>query len=210
MGTINDLQKRVLEISYKSKVGHLGSCLTALPIISMIYMIKKEEDIFVLSSGHAAIALYVVLEREFEHINAETLFVKHGVHPNRDPFNEIYCSSGSLGCGLPIAIGLALAEPKRKVWVLISDGECDEGSVWESLRFINDHKIKNMKILVNYNGISAYQKIKFEPLKKRLWAFYKGVVIVDSSKAMKHFKFLKGIDSHYYIMTKEDYETYVR
>ena len=78
-----DLKKRILEIAYKHKLSHLGSYLSAVGIINEIYKFKKPEDIFILSSGHAALALYVVLEK-YEGKNAEELFLKHGGHPHRD------------------------------------------------------------------------------------------------------------------------------
>jgi transketolase len=134
-----DLKKRILEIAYKNKLSHLGSYLSSLGIIEEIYKKKNPEDIFILSSGHAALALYVVLEK-YENKNAEYLLKKHGGHPHRDEENGIYCSTGSLGMGITVAVGRALANPKRKVYVLISDGECAEGSIWEALRFIYDQK----------------------------------------------------------------------
>ena len=106
-------------------------------IIDEIYKSKNEEDIFILSSGHAALALYVILEK-YEGKDAEELFLKHGGHPHRDEENGIYCSTGSLGLGITVAVGRALADKNRKVHVLISDGESAEGSVWEALRFIKE------------------------------------------------------------------------
>ena len=79
---MNDLKKRLTEICYKHKLGHLGSYYSALDIIEGIYAKKREDDIFILSSGHAALALYVVLEK-YQGVNAEELFLKHGGHPQR-------------------------------------------------------------------------------------------------------------------------------
>ena len=80
---MNDLEKRIIEISYKEKIGHLSSNLNAVNIIDEIYQSKKSTDPFILSSGHAALALYVVLEK-YEGRDAEQLFHLHGVHPHRD------------------------------------------------------------------------------------------------------------------------------
>ena len=91
-----DLKKRILEIAYKHKLSHLGSYLSAVGIVDEIYKTKGADDIFILSSGHAALALYVCLEK-YEGADAEELFLKHGGHPHRDEFNGIYCSTGSLG-----------------------------------------------------------------------------------------------------------------
>ena len=106
---------------------------------------KNKEDIFILSSGHAALALYAVLEK-YEGKNAEELFLKHGGHPHRDEENGIYCSTGSLGLGITVAVGRALANKNRKVHVLISDGESAEGSVWEALRFIQENNLTNIEV----------------------------------------------------------------
>ena len=128
-----DLKKRLLEIAYKHKLSHLGSYFSSLGIIDEIFSKKKEDDIFILSSGHCALALYVVLEKYHGH-DAEELFKKHGGHPHRDEENHIYCSTGSLGLGITVAVGRAEAIKNRKVYVLISDGEAAEGTIWESLR----------------------------------------------------------------------------
>ena len=146
-----DIKKRILEIAHKHKLSHLGSYLSAVSIIEEIYKNKNENDIFILSSGHAALALYVILEK-YEGKNAEELFLKHGGHPHRDEENGIYCSTGSLGLGITIAVGRALANKNRKVHVLISDGESAEGSVWEALRFIKESNLSNIEVYINING----------------------------------------------------------
>src|SRR5208337_2145953 len=135
----NELLKRFYDLVYKYKEGHLGSCLTALPIIYNIYKDKKPDDIFILSSGHAAIAWYLVLEYFNVTKSADILYEKHGVHPNLDIDNGISCSAGSLGHGLGISIGIALAQPNIRVHCLISDGEAAEGSIYESLNMIRDY-----------------------------------------------------------------------
>src|SRR4051812_33407854 len=112
-----DLKKRIIEISYKHKLSHLGSCLTAVDIIDEIFQVKKPNEKFVLSSGHAGLALYVVLEKyekkDFDGnlipLDAEEIFEHHGTHPDRCKACHLDCSTGSLGQGLPIAVGMALA-----------------------------------------------------------------------------------------------------
>ena len=161
-----DLKKRILEIAYKHKLGHLGSYLSAADIVDEIYKYKNPEDIFILSSGHAALALYAALEK-YEGKNAEELFLKHGGHPHRDEENGIYCSTGSLGLGITVAVGRALANKNRKVHVLISDGESAEGSVWEALRFIKESNLSNIEVYVNVNGYAAYDKVDIKYLVDR-------------------------------------------
>ena len=132
------LKNRILEIAYKHKLSHLGSYLSAVDIIDKIYSKKSQGDVFILSSGHASLALYSILEK-YESKNAEELFLKHGGHPHRCEEDGIHCSTGSLGLGITVAIGKALVNKDRKVFVLISDGECAEGSIWEALRFIKEN-----------------------------------------------------------------------
>jgi len=199
-----NLKKRILEIAYKNKLSHLGSYLSSLEIIEEIYKKKNPEDIFILSSGHAALALYVVLEK-YEGKNAEELFKKHGGHPHRDEENGLYCSTGSLGLGITVAVGRALANPKRKVYVLISDGESAEGSIWESLRFIYEQNIKNIEVYCNINGYAAYDKIDIEYLSKRLVSFLPNINLRYTS--VNQYPFLKGINAHYHIMSEEDYKS---
>lgn len=167
---IDKLNNRILEISIKHKLSHLGSCFTALPIIYEIYNNKKPEDKFILSSGHAGLALYVVLEH-FYRIDAEHLLETHGIHPERDLDNYIDVSTGSLGLGIAIASGMAVSNPNINIYCLISDGECAEGSIWESLRFIDENNINNIKVYVNINGWAAYKKVDINKLTNRLISF---------------------------------------
>ena len=112
---MNNLEKRIFDISYRHKLSHLSSNLSSVGIIDEIYSIKKDNEPFILSNGHAGLALYVVLEKYYG-IDPEMLHEKHGVHPNRDIENKIYYSAGSLGCGLPAACGMAIADKNRNVY----------------------------------------------------------------------------------------------
>jgi len=156
---MNNLHKRILEISKKLHLAHLGSCLTSVGIIDEIYASKKEDEPFVLSCGHAGLALYVVIEK-YLGIDAEKIFAHHGTHPDRCGSCGLYCSTGSLGHGLPIAVGLALANRQRDVYCLISDGECFEGSIYEAANIIKKYKVDNLKVYLNFNGWSAYGKVE--------------------------------------------------
>lgn len=193
------LAERALTISYKEKMAHLGSVLSSLPIIWDIFTTKKEEDSFVLSNGHAGLALYTVLE-ELYGFDAEALFECNGVHPIRSTY--IDCSTGSLGCGLPIAAGIALGNP-NKVHCIISDGECAEGSIWEALRFINDFNVNNLSVYLDMNGLSAYGSIDEALLEKRLKAFYPGIII--RRNPLKQFDFINGLNYHYKILNEKEY-----
>jgi transketolase len=200
---MKELRKRLVEIAYKNKLGHLGSYFSSLEIIDEIYSKMYKDDIFILSSGHAALALYVCLEK-YKGVNADMLFEKHGGHPHRDEENFIYCSTGSLGLGITVALGRAVANPNRKVHVLISDGECAEGSIWESLKTIVEQNITNIEVYVNVNGYAAYMEVDSVYLEQRLKAFLPSINIRYTS--VEQFPFLKGLNAHYHIMNEENYQ----
>jgi transketolase len=148
------MKERIREISKKFKLGHNGSNLTAVDIISDIYHLKGDNP-FILSSGHSGLALYVVLEQYGA--DAEQLYLKHGTHPTRDEGDKIYCSTGSLGMGLSVAVGMAMAG--REVYCLISDGESFEGVIYEASNVIKKYNLTNLKLFVNFNNWGAYDHI---------------------------------------------------
>lgn len=203
---MSKLERRVIDISYKYKLSHIGSNLTAVRLIDMIFQAKKKEDIFILSNGHAGLALYVILEKNGLG-DAEELFKKHGVHPNTDLEHGIYCSSGSLGHGIGIGVGMAIAD-KRDVYVMISDGECAEGSVWEALRIAGELKLENLKVIVNANGYRATDKVDTELLDMRLQYFFPS--LVQKTQLYDWPDYLQGVQAHYAVLTKEEYETLIR
>jgi len=196
------LVKRIINLAYKYKLSHLGSYFSCLDIIDDIFKNKKNDDIFILSCGHASLALYCVIEKYYG-INAEFLFDKHGGHPHLDEDNKIYCSTGSLGMGITVAIGRAISNPNRKVYCLISDGETAEGSVWESLRFIKEKNIQNIEIHCSCNGYAAYDDINTEYLKQRLVSFLPEIKFHLTNGDF--FPFLKKLNAHYHIMSENDY-----
>ena len=155
-----------------------------------------------MSSGHCAVALYCVLEK-YKAISADHLFETQGGHPHFNEDCEIHCSTGSLGMGLTVAVGRALADPSKNVHCLISDGECAEGSIWESLSFIHNANIKNITVHVNINGYSAYDAVDKNYLVNRLSAFLPEIKIYYTS--VNHFSFLRGVNAHYHVMEEKDY-----
>lgn len=219
-------RRRILEVSHKLHFSHLGSCFSAVDLIDAVYKTKKAEEKFVLSNGHAGIALHVILEK-YGLIQKSEILEKLHVHPDRNIDIGIYASTGSLGHGLPIALGMALADKKRDVYCMISDGECAEGSIWESLRIAADRKVKNLKIVLNANGWGAYHSIPLQPLFRRLKSFGCNLIVInghDIKKAVNALKrktnkpllifaktkveqlpFLREQDAHYYIMNDQDF-----
>jgi len=198
------VKRRLLKLLYDHKEEHVGSCFTMVNILDDIFKKKNEEDIVIVSNGHAAYALYIFLEMYYDHIDADDLAIRHGGHPNREEENHIYCSTGSLGSGIMIAVGRALANPNRKVYVTISDGECAEGSVWEALRFISDKNIKNIEVHCNANGWACYDTIDVEVLERRLKSFLPSIIIHKTNLNM--LSFLKGQNAHYMIMSENEYK----
>lgn len=228
----SSLIKRIIEISFKYKSSHIGSCLSTADLLDAVYSVRKNDEPVVLSNGHAGLALYAVLEK-YGYADAEMLFKKHGVHPNRDMGNGIYVSTGSLGQGLPIAAGMALSDRSRKVYCIISDGECAEGSIWEAIRIAGEQKLHNLNIILNANGLSAYDEVNINLLPARFKAFGAKVLEVNGHKPEKitkainststnkplviiaetiveHLSFLKGVDAHYKVMNELDYEIAVK
>lgn len=198
------LKKRLLKLLYDHNEEHVGSCFTCIDIIDDIYSRMEEDDIFVLSNGHAAYALYAILEKYYDHVDADELVHLHGGHPNLDLKNHIHCSTGSLGLGIAIAVGRAAASPDKKIYVTITDGECAEGSVWESLRYIHEAGLDNIEVHVNANGWACYDPIDVDYLESRCKAFLPGIVFHRTE--VEQFPFLNGLDAHYMKLTKKDYE----
>ena len=161
---MNHLHDRIIEISKKHRLSHLGSCLTSVDIIDEIYQLREGDEPFILSCGHAGLALYVILEKYYG-FDAEKLYLKHGTHPYCDAKDKIYFSTGSLGMGLGAAVGMALADRTKNVYCLISDGEAFEGIIWESANVIQKYNITNLKLYINWNRFSAYDSIPVWMLK---------------------------------------------
>ncbi|MCH1516564.1 MAG: thiamine pyrophosphate-dependent enzyme, partial [Alphaproteobacteria bacterium] len=157
------LRFNIIEMSYKARSAHLGSCLSCVDILTALYFnILKvnpsnpempERDIFILSKGHAAMALYSVLAaRGF--FNPEMLkdYNQDGgvlaEHPPASGLAGVEAATGSLGHGLPISTGQALAmklkHAPQRVFCLLSDGETNEGSVWEAALFASAQKLNNL------------------------------------------------------------------
>ncbi len=217
---------RVVELTFRSKLSHLGSCLSSVDLIDAVYSVKKNQEKFVLSNGHAGKALYAILEK-YGKIKDPSISEKLGVHPDRDESLGISVSTGSLGQGLPIALGMAFADRKENVYCMVSDGECSEGSIWEGLRIAVDKKMNNLKIIVNANGWGAYDPISLNDLIKRFQGFGFKVkrvnghnfeeiceilklpstrpTIIFGETTVEQLPFLKGQNAHYYVMTEDSY-----
>jgi len=156
---------RLLRMHYESGVGHIGGNLSSLDILLTLYHdVLREEDAFVLSKGHAAGALYVTLWSAGALRDEDlTTFHKDGTrlsgHPPLRGIPEIPFATGSLGHGLSLASGLALARKLKqeagRVFCLMSDGEWNEGSNWEAIIFLMHHRLDNLTLIVDLNGLQG-------------------------------------------------------
>ena len=200
-GPTNKLEQRVIDLSYKYKLSHIGSCLATVNILDKIYKLKKKDEPFILSNGHAGVALYVILEA-YEGKDADVLFQQNGVHPNRNLDNGIWCTTGSLGQGITVAVGMALADREKPVFCLMSDGECAAGSVWEALRIAGEQKLENLRLAVVANGYSAYSKLDVDLLDQRLNMFYPTMVFRCNIFGFPGW--LQGLDGHYAKIDSEE------
>jgi transketolase len=167
------LRLLILDLSNKFETAHLGSALSCTDLLASLFNSQLENytkqnfgntnDFFILSKGHAALALYSALHlKDFLTLQELNTFTLKGSyleeHPNPDiPGVEV--ASGSLGHGLAVGSGIAMGQKilgtERKVFVLMSDGECNEGTVWESAMFASANKLSNLICLVDLNGWQA-------------------------------------------------------
>lgn len=196
--TNKDLKKRIIEISRKHKLSHIGSCLSVLPILEEIYAKKNSGDKIQLCGAHSHLAHLVVKESEAQEgydlgmgakFDAEELLVKHGIHCERKAGCDV--SGGSLGHA-GIALGIAIARPEITVYLVETDGALNEGSCWEALRLKKLLKIDNLKVIVNMNGFTAVAEIDREELSMRLKAFCPDIDIRYTNNGLPELEGLKG------------------
>ncbi len=188
------VRKEIIDLCYQTKSPHIGSCFSMVELLVFLYFkhlnvsatrsMNKNRDRFILSKGHACLALYIVLaykgfipKSDLKNYCANGGYLKH--HPDRDVARGIEVTSGSLGHGLSLGVGMALAAKKdgqkHKVYVLLSDGELNEGSVWEAIMFASHHKLDNLVAIVDYNKMQALgftkDTINLDPLAQRWGSF---------------------------------------
>ena len=210
MGAVNkDLRKRIAKIIIKAREGHIPSSFSIVDIINFLYKnilsFKKKNpnwekrDYFVLSKGHGCAALYVVLEKFglLKKKDLDNYSTSNGIlggHPDSTKVPFVEASTGSLGHGFPtatgIALGLKIKNKKNKVIVLLGDGECHEGSIWESANIANNLKLGNICAVIDWNG-SAAQLMPQDDLANKWKAFGWNVFIAnghDDTSLKKIFK----------------------
>ncbi|MHB8880750.1 MAG: transketolase [Thermodesulfovibrionales bacterium] len=185
------IRRIILEQAKRAAVGHIGSALSVADIVAALYgeamhipaPRDSDRDRMVLSKGHSALAVYAALylrgwlsEERLNSFCTDGTLV--GVHPEH-LLEGIDFSTGSLGHGLSLGTGAALAarmqKSSRRVFVLVSDGECNEGSLWEAVMFAAHHKLANLIVIIDLNGQQAFgyteQVINLSPMSERWKSF---------------------------------------
>jgi transketolase len=165
----NKLRKKILELHHGANAGHIGCSLSCIDILIATLIGKKtEKDTFLLSKGHAASALYSSLNHLGE-ISDEELktYYKNGTalpaHPAALKFKGIPFATGSLGHGFPIGAGISLGSKLSGdggyTYVVMSDGETNEGTTWEAAHFAVKHELNNLIIIIDNNGLQGFGEI---------------------------------------------------
>lgn len=190
-GSPRQLRQIILEQSKRANVGHIGCSLAVADIIFVLYtgVLRSSDpddpdrDRFILSKGHAALALYGALylngglaEESLNTYCGDGSIL--GVHPDH-ALRGVDFTTGSLGHGLSIGAGAALAArlqgSRRRAFVLVSDAECNEGSLWEAVMFAAHHKLSNLVAIVDSDGQQALgyteEVLNLSPMSERWRAF---------------------------------------
>ena len=177
---IKKIRRNILQASFEVRACHLGGALSAVEILVALYFkILKENDIFLFSKASGASALYAVLAEKGYFPKEKLAQYLHNYPLASKEVPGVIHSVGSLGMGFGVAAGMALADRNRKVYCLISDGELDEGSTWEAVKFAGQKNLDNLMVVLDYNGITACQWTNLEPLKDKFLAFNWMAHIVD-------------------------------
>lgn len=188
------IRKDIVEIAQAARRGHLPAALSIVEILATLYdHIMRyrpgdpgwaDRDRFILSKGHGCMALYALLaDKGFIPRKALAEFCAFdgilGGHPTKEKIPGVEASTGSLGHGLSIGVGMAvnarLEKRDYRVFVLLGDGECDEGSVWEAAMAAAQHKLDNLVVLADYNKLQSFASTRevcdLEPFADKWKAF---------------------------------------
>ena len=209
------IRRIILEQSRRAHVGHIGSALSVADIIAALYghilnisePADPDRDRFVLSKGHASLALYGALflkgwisaERLNTYCGDDSLL---GVHPER-ALRGVDFTTGSLGHGLPFGAGAALwarfQHSRRRAFVLLSDAECNEGSLWEAVMFAAHHRLGNLVAIIDLNGQQALgyteHVLSLSPMADRWRSFGWDVHEVDGHRVPDLVQTVGGLDT---------------
>tara|TARA_B110000046_G_C13018213_1_gene409821 strand:+ start:2428 stop:3207 length:780 start_codon:yes stop_codon:yes gene_type:complete len=197
-------RKNILKVSQNVPALHIGgafSCTETLEVIYNYFLNTLEKNLFILSKGHASILQYVILEDKkiIKKKELELYCKKYGslgVHAEITT-KGINASTGSLGHGPAMAAGFALVEKKSKVFVVISDGELQEGSTWEAIMLIPALKLSNVVLVVDNNNLQSLEKTSSShpnlyPIDKKFKSFGWDSEVCDGHNSSEIFKKIKN------------------
>jgi transketolase len=186
---MTDLIKKIIDVSRISKEGHIASSLSVLDILFVYYKKFTEgNNKLILSKGHASLGLYVVLDHfgllEYD-LNEFCTFNGHlGGHPS-DKLKGIVAATGSLGHGLPIGVGISLGNKIQNInghtYVIIGDGEANEGTIWESALLASHHKLNNLTCIMDYNR-SNDRALRIDEVIEKFKAFNWYTIYINGHK----------------------------
>jgi transketolase len=197
-----EIRRKIIKMIYDAKAAHVSSCLSAADILTFLYFkilkidpgnpLAENRDRFILSKGHAVAALYAVLAKKgFFPEEILNNYYKNGSnlpgHSTLGTVPGIEVSTGALGHGLSLGAGLALSADRDgkdfRTFVLMSDGECETGSVWEAALFAAHHKLDQLIGIVDYNKLQAFGRVadilNVEPLARKWESFGWAVKEID-------------------------------
>ena len=201
--TAKDIRKTIYKIAHYAGGGHMGASFSMTDIISVLYFDNvlrydasnpawEDRDKFILSKGHACYALYAVLAKAGYFPEEELLRVgkpgsKFGGHPKLHDIPRVEASTGALGHGLSFAIGIAYANrvdhKDSHVYVVLGDGECQEGSIWEGALSAPTLELDNLTVIVDHNKLQAMDELEnivhMQPFADKWKAFGWNVVEID-------------------------------
>ena len=213
------LRSLVVECLFGGGRGHMGSAMSLIEILRILYdnFLKykpnkpndKLRDRLILSKGHGCLALYALLaDKNFfdkKILRSASKFNSIlGGHPEYGKVPGVEASTGALGHGPAIGVGMAIGAKlnkiKYKTYVIVGDGEINEGSFWESSMIASKHKLNNFHIIIDYNKIQSYGKMKeildLEPLRKKLDSFGYSVSEVNGHDIFQLNKYFKKIEKN--------------
>ena len=195
--------KKIITTSFLNKEGHIASALSVLDFIYELHLnIMETNDQFVLSKGHASLALYSLFlekkhiqESDFYSFAQENSIL--GGHPSSKKLNQILISTGSLGHGLPFCCGTAMAKKINKedgnIYCLIGDGESNEGTTWESALLASTYGLDNLICIMDFNK-SGERAIKLNSCKSKFKSFgWNSFIVKDGNNSSKINDALKNI-----------------
>lgn len=205
------LRRKILKMAYDGQTAHVGCALSIIDIVAEIYenYVQNGKGLFVLSKGHGVMAVFVCLhelglltDQDLDNYGKDGSLL-HGLAESH--ISGIHATAGSLGHGLPIAVGMAygmkLNKDLRKIFCLVGDGELQAGSNWEALQFAGHHQLDNLEVIVDDNGFQAMGQTES--------------ILTGSVHPLTFKKTIKGHgisfmednnDFHYKRLTKDEYE----